>query len=165
MYSNNIQGWKTEDDLTWMFETAQKMSSILEIGCFRGRGTHALLSGHQVGLQEGKVVACDPFTQFHFGKPEKVAAKDDDIYREFLLNIGSFPNIEVWKFDAQEAMKMDRRFDMVFLDYRFTPEELAHWKSRADKMIAGYDYENFKDVIQSVLEEVKTQGLIWYKEL
>ncbi len=40
-----IQGWMSLKELNWLYQQAKKCDSILEIGSWKGRSTHALLSG------------------------------------------------------------------------------------------------------------------------
>ena len=53
---NRITGFMSEPELTQLYKWACECESIVEIGSWRGRSTHALLSGCK-----GKVYAVDHF--------------------------------------------------------------------------------------------------------
>src|ERR1700687_1802823 len=40
-----VRGWMGFHELVWLFTMAQRMSSVIEIGCWKGRSTTALSSG------------------------------------------------------------------------------------------------------------------------
>jgi hypothetical protein len=53
-YDLSIPGWMTEDELRWLHETAKSMASVVEIGCYQGRSTFALLQGTALMRRFGK---------------------------------------------------------------------------------------------------------------
>jgi glycosyltransferase involved in cell wall biosynthesis len=135
---NNIQGWMNDTDLLWLFDTAKEMESIVEIGSWKGRSTHALLSGCK-----GIVYAVDHF----LGSIDEPAEADaGDVYKDFMKNVGGFKNLKVLKMDSSEAVKQfpDNSIDMVFIDAghayeEFTFEEIKRWLPKAKKIICGHN--------------------------
>ena len=60
--AQEIRGWMELEELLWLNQTAKNMDSIVELGCFCGRSTYALLSGcmeHNAGHPNGTVYAVD----------------------------------------------------------------------------------------------------------
>jgi predicted O-methyltransferase YrrM len=83
---NKIQGWMSETELLWLFNTAKEMNSVVEIGSWKGRSTHALLSGCK-----GTVYAVDHFLgSVDERETYHAEAKTRDIYKDFMGNVGSF---------------------------------------------------------------------------
>lgn len=155
-----------------MFEFAQRMQSIAEIGCWKGRGTHALLSGCK-----GTVTAIDPFDPVIYGNPERKLSQGRDIFKEFSDNMARFKNLRIWRM-ASEDVATEEKFDMVFLDgqksYSAYLQDIKRWLPRTTKVIAGYDYRNEEPVgVQQAVEEtfssvpsrVNVFEKIWYKIL
>jgi hypothetical protein len=138
---NKIQGWMNDADLSWLFNTAREMDSVAEIGSWKGRSTHALLSGCK-----GTVYAVDHFLGSS-GERETIhrEAETRDIYKDFMKNVGSFKNLQVLKMDSAEAVKQfeDNSVDMVFIDAGHTYEEvlsdIKRWLPKAKKIICGHD--------------------------
>ena len=77
MYTNNIKGWMSKEELQWLHNQSLKMNSIVEIGSWYGRSTHALVSGCN-----GNVYAIDTWS------PEDMEAKykgGEEVYKSFIL--------------------------------------------------------------------------------
>lgn len=153
-----IPGWMGPECLTWLYETASRYQSVVEIGCWMGRSTYALLSGCT-----GKVWAVDHF----LGSPSELddahaPAKAQDIYAAFLGNVGHFPNLEVLRMTSAEASYYfeDRAVEMVFLDadhqYDAVVADLRAWEPKCSKMLCGHDID--RDEIVAALE---TTGIRW----
>jgi tetratricopeptide (TPR) repeat protein len=176
VYTNSIPGWMEEPDIQFLYNTAKNMGSVVEIGCWKGRSTHALCSGCA-----GMVYAVD-----HFGgsiAPQAVElekqASWDEVYADFLKNVGHFGNLDIHRKKSLEVVSefSDRSVDMVFIDgehlYDHVKADIEAWLPKTKKMICGHDYIDGVegvDVIRAVkdtLGEVKTVpgGRIWYKEL
>jgi len=152
-----IAGWMSDCELEWLCEKASQMDSVVEIGCWKGRSTHALLSGCL-----GKVFAVDHFQ----GNPGENdiggahgEAKTADIHEILLKNVGHFPNLVILKMDSVEASKLfnDKEIDMVFIDGDHTREgfeaDLNAWLPKCRKMICGHDIT--QDGVPKVLEGYK----------
>jgi precorrin-6B methylase 2 len=131
-----IDGWMSEEELKWLFEQAQKMDSILEIGSWCGRSTTALCSGCK-----GAVFAIDHFK----GSIEhQELIKGRDIFKEFRANMKGFNNLITIIADSTKIVDyLIIDFDMLFVDggheYETVLADLEGWGSRAKKMIVGHD--------------------------
>jgi predicted O-methyltransferase YrrM/DNA-directed RNA polymerase subunit RPC12/RpoP len=159
---NGIDGFMADDNLVWLFDIARKMNSIVEVGSWKGRSTHALLSGCP-----GTVWAVDHFkgsmaererTQSHF------EATIRDVSEDFLKNVGMFPNLKLLKVDSIEASKHfePQSIDMVFIDGGHTYEDiyldLEAWTPIARKMICGHDYgSEVKDAVDKKFGEDRVE--------
>ena len=164
---NSIQGWMNDADLQWLYETAKTMDSIVEIGSWKGKSTHALLSGCN-----GQVYAVDTF----LGSPDEMKYYKEvatrDIHKVFMDNVGHFPNLNVIKTDSMFAAKRfkDNSIDMVFIDgshvYDEVVSDIKAWYPKAKNLICGHDWtrsdvrEAVRDTLGTKVERVKG-GIIW----
>ncbi len=165
LYTNEIGGWMTVPELNWLFETAKRMESIVEVGSWKGRSTHALLSGCK-----GKVTAVDTW----LGSPNEVRSPtvevpDHDVYDEFIVNVGEFPNLEVKRMTSLEAAALfpDKSVDMVFIDgnhgYESVKADIEAWLPKAKRILCGHDW-HWHSVQEAVTErfgEPDTAETIW----
>jgi hypothetical protein len=169
-YTNKIQGWMSDQDLYWLYNTAKSMSNIVEIGSWVGKSTHVLLSGCR-----GMVTAIDHFKGCG-GKSENSLIEkmvEKDIYKEFIRNVGMFKNLRVLKKDWRDAFLFlgDEKFDMIFIDNvhgdnmgRDLKEEIKIWKPRINKLICGHENHNpdIRKAVEELFGEVKSVDNIWY---
>jgi len=128
-----------DGELLWLFNTAKDMNSIVEIGSWKGRSTHVLLSGCK-----GNVFAIDHFLGSVAERESNHAeAQIKDIYKEFMENVGNFRNLQVLKMDNVEAVGRfeNNSVDMIFIDAGHTYEEvladIKWWLPKAKKLFAG----------------------------
>lgn len=167
-----IDGWMEQDELIWLYEMASTMTSVVEVGCWKGRSTRALLEGCK-----GPVHAVD---HFH-GSPGESRNEGDphfeatyvDIYSVFIKNLMHYPNLIVHRMSSHYAanyvLNKGRSIDMVFLDgghdQESIEEDLDCWAPIAAKIICGHDYEQV-DVGTAVRskfgDSLQTYGRIWY---
>ncbi len=145
-----IVGMMFPEELTWLYQISQKMESIVEIGCYKGRSTYVLASGCQ-----GKVYAVDPLNWKawwdHTG----------DTYSDFQENMKEFSNLAVMRMTSAEAAVSDLippMVDMVFIDgdhaYEEALKDLTLWAPRARKLVCGHDlYHNECPGVEQALNE------------
>jgi glycosyltransferase involved in cell wall biosynthesis len=150
-----IDGWMTFPELTWLYNAAKRVDSIAEVGSWKGRSTHALLSGCR-----GAVTAIDTWP-------------DSEIHEEFRTNLKSFDRLVPMRMTSEDAAKLfpDRSFDLVFIDgshdYASIRKDISAWRSKARSMICGHDYAPFWPGVVKAVDEVfgKPDGVvgsIWY---
>lgn len=144
MYTNDILGWIHPEELDWLHETAKRMTSIVELGSYRGKSTDALLSGCP-----GKVYAVDLFEDtkhlIYPGKEQEVFELPEvDMLTDFMRNVGHHGNLHVVKMDSVMAAKCLPDVDMVFIDtsheYEPTLNELKAWWPKTKRLLCGHDY-------------------------
>jgi predicted O-methyltransferase YrrM len=162
-----IEGWMNIWELIYLYEMARQMESIVEIGSWLGKSTHALLSGCK-----GTVYAVDHFQ----GSPSEidaahVAAKTQDIHAIFLKNVGHFKNLVTLKMESQEAAKLfeDKSVDMGFIDgdhkYPAPKNDIETWLPKCRKLICGHDSQ--QDGVPRAINELGLKpvylegGSIW----
>lgn len=160
-----IDGWMLPRELDWLYSRATEMNSVIEVGCWKGRSTHALLSGCQ-----GTVYAVDHWK----GSPSELdtlqkEARTRDIYRDFLCNVGGFQHLQPVRMASIEAADVLPSADMVFIDGEHTEEavreDLIAWNPKARRLIAGHDWDHeaVRRAVRDVLGEVETVEAIWYR--
>lgn len=166
----SIEGWIDDDELQWLFNKAQSVASIVEIGSWRGLSSHALLSGCP-----GPVFCIDTFK----GTPNEldgahVAARTEDIYQSFYSNVGHFSNLVVLQMSSLKAVQFfrDKSIDMIFIDgdhkYPAPYEDIRSWMPICKRILCGHDVH--QDGVPRSLEEMRLSfknkvGSIWEVEL
>jgi len=171
IYISNIHGFMRDTELQFLYNEALKCNSVLEIGSYKGKTTHALCTACK-----GQVTAVDIWQK-------DVAAASYNptdpltgniIYDEFIKNVGHFPNLRIlkmWSTEAKQLLKQ-QKFDMIFIDadhaYEAISSDLDCWTENATKIICGHDYEHrdYPGVKKAVDERFKIDGVIdfiWYK--
>lgn len=158
-YNNDIDGWMSKEELSWLHKVAGTMDSIAEIGSWKGRSTHALLTACK-----GTVTAIDHFK----GSPGEQAHKGIKPYDDFKKNVGMFKNLKVLKMSSDKAVDKVGKVDMVFIDgahtYEAVKNDIEKWLPKTKKLICGHDFQ-WPGVQQAVTEKlgfVHTCGTIWY---
>jgi predicted O-methyltransferase YrrM len=136
-----IDGWMGADDLEWLYQTSKRFNKVVEVGCWFGRSTHALLSGCP-----GIVFAVDHFK----GSPSEIDvahayAKTGNVKARFLKNVGHFKNLitlNMHSFDASTLFGKNE-VDMVFIDgdHDFEPvrRDITAWIHKARYLLCGHD--------------------------
>lgn len=165
-----IDGWMTPIELLFLYHQARKMDSVVEIGSWKGRSTHALASACK-----GTVYACDHW----LGSPNDITSTiimTEDVYSTFVQNTKHFTNLQVLRGRASESVAQfaDQSVDMVFIDGGHTfadvHQDITLWLPKTRKLICGHDYsQQFPEVVAAVHTHFGhpdgVWGTIWYKQL
>ena len=147
-----IQGWMGLEECNWLYHKAQEMEFVVEVGCWLGRSTHALLSGCS-----GKVVAVDHWKGSVDERDGNHAlASQVDVCQLFYQNVGHFPNLFILRGESTEAAKIfpPKSVDMVFIDAGHGFEEvladLVAWSPICKKLLCGHDlsYGSVRDALE-----------------
>jgi hypothetical protein len=169
-YDLSIPGWMEPDELQWLYDRASEMDSVVEIGCYQGRSTFALLQGCK-----GPVYAVDPWIDIMRNGSDNLAL--------FLANLCRRLDLSAWRRlipvllpSAEAALAVDAharsRFDMVFIDgdhsYESVKQDIELWLPKTRKLICGHDFGNpdYPGVEKAVVERfgdavTRGPGLIW----
>lgn len=167
-YTNKIPGWMGAGELDWLYRQAKDKQTIVEVGSWKGKSTHALLSACK-----GTVWAIDHFKGSEGEAVAHAEAKDGKVYEEFMANVGHFENLQVRKMASLEAVKEfeDKSVEMVFIDgehtYQGVKADIEAWLPKAKKLICGHDFNwlGVRQAVEETLGEVRTADTVWYKEL
>lgn len=164
---NTIQGWMNEIELEWLFNKASDMGSVVEIGSWKGRSTHALCSGCK-----GTVHAIDHFK----GTPEDghaVYTEDENIFEAFKRNVGKFKNLRIYPVSSHQASGEIESVDMAFIDgdhsYEAVKNDILTWLPKTKRLICGHDYNQQRIGLRRAVDEifgddVNVVDSIWYVE-
>lgn len=170
VHSLATDGWMSMEELEWLHKIAAYMSSIAEIGSFKGRATIALAEGNP----HGKVYAIDHWLGDDDGNKVLRGIYDkEDVFGVFMKNVGCYSNVEVMRMSSLEAAEKIESVDMAFIDGEHTYEsvtaDIKAWLPKTRKIIAGHDYDKaWPGVMQAVKEllgPVNVVGSIWWKEV
>jgi predicted O-methyltransferase YrrM len=155
----NIPGWMGNNEIQWLYKKATEMESIVEIGVWMGKSTHALLSGCK-----GIVYAVDHFmgSLDERGSTHHEATQRD-ISVDFFKYVGHFQNLKLIRGESIEAAKQfePKSIDMIFIDGdhskpAFRADMLA-WLPICKKLICGHDAHTggVSDTLKELWEEGK----------
>jgi len=131
-----IQGWMSVPELEWLYRKAQRMWTIVEIGCWRGRSTVALAAGCP-----GTVSTIDHFQGS--GEWSHAEAQRVDLYEEAVKNLAPYPNVQIFRMASAEAAPNFGHIDMVFIDGHHgraeVLDDLHLWGPKA-RFLCGHDW-------------------------
>lgn len=168
---NNIKGYMYDEELDCLYDLAKECDTIVEIGSWKGRSTHALLSGCN-----GKVFAVDHFKGS--ADPEEhekyySEVNGDNIYNEFKNNLIDFDNLVIMRTSSETASHIISNAEMIFIDGEHTAEgfkkDLDLWLPKATRIICGHDYNDkfpgIKNYVDEKFKDIEIVGSIWIKRL
>jgi precorrin-6B methylase 2 len=163
-----IEGWMTSEELRWLKNMAREMDSVAEVGCWKGRSTHALASECK-----GTVYAVDHWlgSEDEREGPHKEAT-ERDIFEDFKANVSDCTNIVVKRGSSVEMAKEVPPVDMVFIDGGHTFDEvqadIKAWRPKAKKVICGHDWHDIavQRAVCDLLTGVRNPiGSIWMAQV
>lgn len=166
----DIEGWMSPPEMMFLYEQAKKFKTVIEIGSWKGKSTHALASGCK------GTVTCIDHWRGSEGDITLTLASREDVYTTFTKNTAEFKNIKVLRGFSHEIATENTslKADMVFIDaghnYDSCKQDIEDWLPRTKKLICGHDYSSeFPGVIKAVNEKFgKPDGVIdtlWYKAI
>ena len=165
---SHIQGWMSEGELQWLFDTAARMQSVVEIGCWKGRSTFALCaSGCPI------VYAVDHFLGSDEAEHKAIIEAEHPIFDQYLDNTRQFLNLRTIPMCSRAAAEALPSVDMVFIDgghdYASVAEDLRLWEPKAKGLLCGHDFY-FPAVQRALLErcggrKVEVYQTIWSMEV
>ncbi len=170
-HENKIDGYTIVDELRWLYLKAMEMGSVVEVGSYLGRSSHALLSGCP-----GTVTCIDSWMPLKWEEGDD-EWKAEERYQHFLANTAQFPNRAVLRKPSIEAAAMfiDGSVDMVFIDgdhgKQSVIDDITAWLPKTRKLLCGHDYDcmgwpEVKQVVDDTFgERVRVHGTIWFVEL
>jgi hypothetical protein len=158
-----IEGYMRFAELTFLYSMSKQVTTVAEVGSFKGRSTHALLSGG------AHVTAIDHFQGS--SDPGDWTHHEKDSFGQFCKNTAGFKNLTVKKMSGKEASMSGQLYDMVFIDAGHTYEEvkqdILNWQGMATIVFCGHDYSDLwpgvKRAVDELVGPVLVHDSIWYK--
>jgi predicted O-methyltransferase YrrM len=148
-----IDGWMDEDEMQWLYEQAQRMEIIVEIGSWLGRSTSALCLGckgtvYSIDHFKGSVEHQDTIKDkaFVIDVIQSDLKVKNDLFEQNKANLSEFTNLVTLKMTSANAA-LDRtipeKIDMVFIDgskdYESIMLDLKLWFPRTKILCCGHD--------------------------
>lgn len=148
---SGIPGWMSCVELQWLYATAAHMDTIVEVGSWAGRSTHALLTACK-----GQVTAVDNWDQEVMkGWGDAAVAR-----KMFIEKLGKIPHLRILEMPSLEAAKLfeDLSVDMVFLDgthvYEPFRDDIVAWLPKTKKIICGHDFNNGHPGVEKAVVQI-----------
>ena len=155
-FASTIPGWMEPEELSWLYDTATTMDSVLEIGSFAGRSTLVLCHACP-----GQVISVDSYFPPEKELQHMMAKKDIKAMFDFHLQNFLGTKLTQHRIESLWASKIPdipAKIDMIFVDggHDFVSvwRDLCNWAHRAAKIICGHDYDvrGYPDVKRAVDE-------------
>lgn len=160
-YPIKVEGAVSDLEALWLYEKAIEMDSVVEIGSFKGKSTHALLSGCK-----GLVYAIDHFQGSQDQSDGAYGRSGED---DFMKSCGHFPNLRLMKESSKKAAEgFEGKVDMVWIDGGYLTEEViedvTYWLPKVKKLLCGHD--GFLESVKRALATCQLRydirvGTIW----
>lgn len=169
--ANSIVGWMSFEEQTFLYDRAKEMQTVVELGSWKGKSTHAICSS---GCPS--VTAIDTWAGSAFEPEAHAEARSGSVLEMFKNNTKEFTNLKMIQMDINEAVSQfeDKSIDMVFIDAGHTYEEVKNdiekWLPKARVLLCGHDHTPaWSGVIQAVQELLggpdEIHDTIWVKWL
>jgi predicted O-methyltransferase YrrM len=178
-----IPGWMTPGELNWLAEAASKSKWIVEIGCWRGRSSRAMVDN-----SSAVIFAVDTWDDKAIGYPgwwtdresSNKYSKPDWLFKEYKDNLRDVSDrLQQFRMDSVSAARLMKQnmltFDMIFIDadhtYEGVRQDIINWRPllKPGGIFCGHDYGHPQcpDVIpavHSLVKNVKVFETIWREE-
>lgn len=167
---DQVQGWMDRCDMEWLFQKASTMKNqkIVEIGCWKGKSTGAILSA----LQEGNVMYCVDVWDENITRDEEYKNSESafDIFQNHTSKFPVKPNI-VRKVSLEAVKDFENdSLDWVFIDGDHSVSsvlaDIKEWskKLKTGGILSGHDWQ-FDTVKEAIrLSGIKINGFTTHKE-
>jgi hypothetical protein len=164
---SGLPGWSSDEELRFLRRFAFDSDSVAEVGSWKGRSTRELLKACK-----GKVYAVDHWKGSKDFVTE-VGVFAEDVYAEFMQNVGIFDNLVVLKGNSVDIAKSfnGNKVDMVYIDAGHTYEEvkadIEAWLPKCKKYLCGHDYcmSEVKKAVDEKFKNVEIIDSIWFVRL
>jgi len=158
-----IQGWILKHELDFLYNQMLQLHSdsvIIEIGCWKGRSSHAIASGIRDSGRGQLLYSIDTFEGAVTNPTQRKRATEEDVMAEFTKNMIEFDNHVIVGDSADSAKQFnDNSVDWLFLDanhdYEYASKDIDEWlpKIKPGGIFCGHDYKDgYKGVKQAVDE-------------
>jgi predicted O-methyltransferase YrrM len=142
----SVQGWMTEEELSYLASVASKSNIVAEVGSWMGRSTCALAAN----IGSGSVYAVDTWKGSQEHVPMLAGKPDGWLFSEFSKNTAGLPilPIPLPSLDAAFLLaKTTIRFDLIFIDanhyYESVKADIQAWMPLLTKegILCGHDFD------------------------
>lgn len=163
-----IQGWMSEEELSFLAEVAGTAKSIIEIGSYRGRSARVLADNSP---DDCKIHCVDPWNYNIFWNTGNIQTVDHNDFGVFYMNLADHIKSGKVQFHCLSWSDYFPIFeaDFIFIDGDHTYDAatfdigkaLLHIKK--DGVIAGHDYnwDSVKRAVDQYFPEVNVRDTIW----
>jgi len=162
---DKVQGWMDLCDMIWLFERAKtiKNGRIVEIGCWKGKSTGAILSGFDIS---NDIFCVDPWCE-EITQDEHYRGSDSafNLFKEHTSRFDIKPNIirNISSIAVEEFE--DSSLDWVFIDGDHSTsavlEDLKLWSKKIKRggILSGHDWQF--DTVKKAIDQfgLKIDGI------
>jgi hypothetical protein len=115
---SSIEGWLLPEEAQWLHGRAKKSKRVLEIGCFMGRSTCAILAATTMKTGPHSMVVIDTFDARGTSRGEEFRGDEELVFRRFIWNLRgrNLPLPLVIIGEAYQARLFSPQFDFIFID-------------------------------------------------
>ena len=164
----SVQGWMTEDELSYLASVASKSSIVAEVGSWMGRSTCALAAN----IGSGSVYAVDTWKGSQEHSPMLADKPEGWLFSEFSRNTAGLPilPIPLPSLDAAFFLlaKTTIRFDAIFIDanhsYEAVKADILAWMPllKENGILCGHDFDRtyWPGIVRAVEECVPSFRVI-----
>lgn len=165
-----IQGWMYNCELNFLYDNVKKLeegSNIIEIGCWKGKSSHAIAKGIRDSNKKINLTCIDTFKGAESDPDQQQRAIKENPLKEFKKNMENF-EVNILAMDSKKACYKfeDESIDFLFLDtdhnYEHTITELKLWwpKIKQGGILCGHDYKEGYRGVKRAVDEFFTKNKI-----
>jgi len=177
-----LPGWSSQEELTYLAQTAAKSKMIVEIGSWRGRSARAIADN-----TDGRIFCVDTWDDNARGDegwwtsidPIDLHWKPNWLFFEFQKNLGEHIHTKITQVRLTSVQAAEQlagnRFDMIFIDaghdYKSIREDILAWRPllAPGGILCGHDFSAehpaVEEVVRELVPEFRLVGTIWTTEL